>query len=84
MTKDFDDTNWKQEILGSLEFNQTKFASKLLKNGAKSFMQSIYLGYLYTRWKKLKDIREQSSPNWRSSFQEWNKKVEDVDKYQSW
>ena len=54
MTKDFDDTNWKQEILGSLEFNQSKFASKLLKNGAKSFMQSIYLGYLYTRWKKLK------------------------------
>ena len=43
MNKDFDDTNWKQEILGSLEFNQSKFASKLLKNGAKSFMQSIYL-----------------------------------------
>ena len=54
MTKDFDDTNWKQEILGSIEFNQSKFASILLKNDAKSFMQSIYLGYLYTRWKKLK------------------------------
>ena len=40
MKKDFDDTNWKEEILGSLEFNQTKFASKLLKNGAKSYMQS--------------------------------------------
>ena len=46
MTNDFDDTNWKQEILGSLEFNQSKFARKLLKNAAKSFMQSIYLGYL--------------------------------------
>ena len=54
MNKDFDDTNWKQEILGSLEFIQYKFASKLLKNGAKSFMHSIYLGYLYTIWKKLK------------------------------
>ena len=54
MNKDFDDTNWKQEILGSLEFNQSKFASKLIKNGAKSFMQSIYLGDLYNRWKKLK------------------------------
>ena len=54
MTKDFDDTNWKQEILGSLEFNQSKFASKLLKNRAKTFMQSIYLGYLYIGWKKLK------------------------------
>ena len=56
MIKDFDDTNWKQEILGSLEFNQSKFARKLLKNGAKSFMQSIYLGYLYTRWKNWKDM----------------------------
>ena len=41
MTKDFDDTNWKQEILGSLEFNQSKFASKLLKNGAKQEDNSI-------------------------------------------
>ena len=54
MNKDFDDTNWKQEILVSVEFNQSKFASKLLKNRAKSFMQSIYLGSFYTRWKKLK------------------------------
>ena len=54
MNKDFDDSNWKNEILGSLEFNQSKFASKLLKDGAKSYMQGIYLGYLYTRWKKLK------------------------------
>ena len=54
MNKDSDDTNWKQEILGSLEFNQSKFASKLLKKGVKSLLQSIYYGYLYTRWKKLK------------------------------
>ena len=54
MTKEYDDTNWKEEILGSLEFNQSKFASKLLKDGAKSYLQGIYLGYLYTRWKKLK------------------------------
>ena len=52
--KKYDDTNWKEEILSSIEFNQSKFASKLLKDGAKSYMQSIYLGYLYTRWKKLK------------------------------
>tara|TARA_B100000674_G_scaffold493600_1_gene516256 strand:- start:1206 stop:1364 length:159 start_codon:yes stop_codon:yes gene_type:complete len=44
MTKDFDDRNWKQEILGSLEFNQSKFASKLLKNGAKSSWRVYILG----------------------------------------
>ena len=52
--KKYDDTNWKEEILSSIEFNQSKFASKLLKDGAKSYMQSIYLGYLYSGWKKLK------------------------------
>ena len=44
--KKYDDTNWKEEILSSIEFNQSKFASKLLKDGSKSYMQSIYLGYL--------------------------------------
>ena len=69
MTKDFDDTNWKQEILGSLEFNQSKFASKLLKNGAKSFMQGIYLGYLYTRWKKLKGLNLKEPIENKGQFQ---------------
>ena len=31
--KKYDDTNWKEEILSSIEFNQSKFASKLLKDG---------------------------------------------------
>ena len=79
MTKDFDDTNWKQEILGSLEFNQTKFANKLLKNGAKSFMESIYLGYLYTRWKKLKGYDKfdpvENKGQLQSSFKEFEKKL---------
>ena len=26
--KKYDDTNWKEEILSSIEFNQSKFASK--------------------------------------------------------
>ena len=79
MTKDFDDKNWKQEILGSLEFNQSMFASKLLKNGAKSFMQIIYLGYLYTRWQKLKGY-DKSDPKentgqMQSSLKEFEDKI---------
>ena len=79
MNKDFDDTNWQQEILGSLEFNQSNFASKLIKNGAKSFMQSIYLGYLYTRWKKLKgyenfDLKENTG-QMQSSLKEFWKRT---------
>ena len=79
MSKDFDDTNWKQEILGSLEFNQSNFASKLIKNGAKSFMQSIYLGYLYTRWKKLKGYDKfdpvENTGQMQSSFKDFSDNV---------
>ena len=79
MTKDFDDTNWKQEILGSLEFNQSKFASKLLKNGAKSFMQSIYLGYMYQRWRKIrgldKDDPVENKGQMQSSYKEFENKI---------
>ena len=52
MNKDFDDTNWKQKILGSLEFNQSKFASKFVKNGAQSF----YAEYL--SWGSLHQMEE--------------------------
>tara|TARA_E500000331_G_scaffold134487_1_gene131474 strand:- start:137 stop:337 length:201 start_codon:yes stop_codon:yes gene_type:complete len=61
--------DWKQE--------------SLLKNGAKSLTESWLIGALYIRWKKLKCIREQPSPNCSSSFEEWNKKVEDADVCQS-
>ena len=78
MTKKID---WKQELLDSANFNKKQ--ENLLKNGAKSLTYSWLLGALYIRWKKLKGIREKPSPNCSSSFQEWNKKVEDIDACQS-
>ena len=74
-------SDWKQEILDSAKFNTKQ--KNLLKNGAKSLTNRWLLGVLYTRWKKLKDIREQPSPDCSSSFQEWNKKIEDADLCQS-
>ena len=47
---------WKQELLDSAKFNKKQ--EDLLKNGAKSLTESWLNGVLYTRWKKLKDIRE--------------------------
>ena len=70
-----------QELLDSVNFNGKQ--EKILKHGPKSLIDSWILGALYTRWKKLKGIREQPSPACSSSFQEWNKKVEDIDKCQS-
>jgi hypothetical protein len=73
--------DWKQELLDSEKFNKKQ--ENPLKNGAKSLTHSWLLGALYIRWKKLKSIREQSSPDCSSSFQEWTKKIEDADICQS-
>ena len=73
--------DWKQELLDSSTFNQKK--ENLLGNGTKSLTDIWLVGVLYTRWKKLKGIREKPVPDCSSSFQEWNKKVEDVEKCQS-
>ena len=73
--------DWKQELLDSANFNGKQ--EKILKHGPKSLTDSWILGALYTRWKKLKGIREKPVPDCSSSSQEWNKKVEDVEKCQS-
>ena len=76
-----DDIDWKKEILDSAKFNTKQ--ENLLKKGAKSLTNTWFLGALYTRWKKLKGIREHPAPDCSSSFQEWNKKIEDADLCQS-
>ena len=48
-----EEIDWKKEILDSRRFKD-KFEKNLLEHGAKNFMQGIYLGYMYSRWKKLK------------------------------
>ena len=73
--------DWKQELLDSASFNCKQ--EKILKHGPKSLTDSWILGALYTRWTKLKGIKEKPVPDCSSSFQEWNKKVEDVEKCQS-
>ncbi len=67
--------DWKQEVLESGNFN--KFQEKLLKNGAKNFMQAIYLGYLYNRYRKLKGLNindpKENTGQLQSSYKEWSK-----------
>ena len=47
--------DWQQEIVDSAKFNTKQ--ENLLKKGVKSLTNTWLLGVLYTRWKKLKDIR---------------------------
>ncbi len=47
--------NWQKELLESRKFND-KFSKNFLGHETKNFMQSIYLGYMYSRWRKIRDL----------------------------
>ena len=47
--------NWEKELLKSGKFND-KFSKNLLEHGAKNFMQGIFLGYMYSRWRKIRGL----------------------------
>ena len=49
-----EEINWQKEIHESKKFDN-KFSRNLLENGAKNYMQEIYLGYMYNRWRKIRD-----------------------------
>ena len=73
-----EDINWKKEILESSQFNG-KFEKNLLENGAKNFMQGIYLGYMYSRYRKIrgldKDHSKENTGQMQSSFKEFEDKI---------
>ena len=70
---------WKQELLDSAVFN--KKHKKLLNNSEKSLIDSWLLGALYTRWKKMKGYRKPPTPNCKSSFLEWEKRLKQGEFY---
>ena len=47
--------DWKKELLASKKFNN-KFSKNILENGAKNYMQEIYMGYMYSRWRKIRGV----------------------------
>ena len=73
-----EEVDWKKEILESRRFNN-KFEKNLLENGAKNYMQGIYLGYMYYRYKKIrgldKDDPLENKGQMQSSFKEFEKKI---------
>ena len=73
-----EEINWEKELLESGRFND-QFSKDLLENGAKNYMQGIYLGYMYSRWKKIrclvKDDPEENKGQMQSLFKEFEKKI---------
>ena len=70
--------NWQKELLESRKFND-KFSKSLLEHGAKNFMQGIYLGYMYSRWRKIrgldKDDQAENSEQMESTFKEFEREI---------
>ena len=73
-----EEIDWKEELLESGRFND-QFSKGLLENGARSFMQSIYLGWMYQRWKKIrgldKDDPVENKGQMQSSYKEFENKI---------
>ena len=70
--------NWQKELLESRKFND-KFSKSLLEHGAKNFMQGIYLGYMYSRWRKIRGLakydQEKNTGQMQSSFKKFKKRI---------
>ena len=70
--------DWKKQLLESGRFNN-QFSKDLLENGAKNFMQGIYLGYMYSRWKKIRGLDNddplENKGQMQSSFKEFERKI---------
>jgi predicted DNA-binding transcriptional regulator len=47
--------NWQQELIISERFND-KFSKNLLEHFAKNCVQGKYLGYMYSRWRKIRGL----------------------------
>ena len=73
-----EETDWKKELLESKKFNN-KFSKNILENGAKNYMQEIYMGYMFSRWRKIrgldKDDPVENIGQMQSSFKEFEKKI---------
>ena len=52
--------NWQKALLESRKFND-KFSKNFLEHGVKNFMQEIYLGYMYSRWRKIRGLDKYDS-----------------------
>ena len=51
-----EEIDWKKELLESGKFNN-QFSKNILENEVKNYMQEIYMGYMYSRWRKIRKYK---------------------------
>ena len=73
-----EEIDWRKELLASKKFNN-KFSKNILKNSAKNYMQEIYIGYMYSRWRKIRGLDRddpvENKGQMQSSFKDFEKKI---------
>ena len=73
-----EEIDWRKELLESGKFNN-QFSKNILENGAKNYMQEIFMGYMYSRWRKIrgfdKDDPLENTGQMQLSFKEFEKKI---------
>ena len=72
MTKNYDDSNWREEMKG---YTSNKLQLEMLDSGPKSLAQSWMMGALHNKWKKIKGIKDPEPPDVSSSLQEWEESI---------
>ena len=78
---DFVDKEWRMDYLNT-KARLSKRDVQLLTEGPKSFMQSLYLGTLYTKWLKMKGLWKPTPPppdvasNLKDSLKRWGDKYD--------
>ena len=76
MSKNYDDSNWREEYKG---YTSNKRHLELLENGPNSLSSSWILGALYNQWKKMKGYKEPDPPNCQSSLEEFYAKQQQLE-----
>ena len=73
-----EEIDWKKELLESGRFND-KFSKNLLENAAKNFIQTVYIGYMYQRWRKIRGLDKndpvENKGQMQSSYKEFENKI---------
>ena len=74
MTKDWDDSNWREEYKA---YTSNKQQLELLENGPKSLSQSWMMSALHNKWKKMKGYTDPAPPDVSSSMKEFFQRQKD-------
>ena len=73
MTKQPDDTNWREELKA---YTNSKYELDLLENGPRSLAASWRMGALYQKWKRINGIPpDPPPPDCSSSYLEWERRI---------